>query len=141
MRSDGRASDQMRPVKMTPDFVPVADGSVLIEIGQTRVICTATVDDGVPSFLKGSGKGWVTGGIRHAAARHRAAHAARILARTAVRTHAGDCPADRPFASRGHRPAKARRAHGLARLRRHPGRRRHAHGLYHRSLRGPGHGF
>jgi ribonuclease PH len=50
----------MRPVKITPDFVPVAEGSVLIEIGQTRVICTATVDDGVPGFLKGSGKGWVT---------------------------------------------------------------------------------
>ena len=61
MRSDGRAPDQMRPVKLTPDFVPVAEGSVLIEVGQTRVICTATVDDGVPSFLKGSGKGWVTG--------------------------------------------------------------------------------
>jgi ribonuclease PH len=50
----------MRPVKITPDFVPVAEGSVLIEIGQTRVICTATVDDGVPGFLKGTGKGWVT---------------------------------------------------------------------------------
>jgi ribonuclease PH len=61
VRSDGRAADQMRPVKLTPDFVPVAEGSVLIEVGQTRVICTATVDDGVPSFLKGSGKGWVTG--------------------------------------------------------------------------------
>jgi ribonuclease PH len=61
LRSDGRAPDQMRPVKLTPDFVPVAEGSVLIEVGQTRVICTATVDDGVPSFLKGSGKGWVTG--------------------------------------------------------------------------------
>ena len=61
MRSDGRAADQMRPVKLTPDFVPVAEGSVLIEVGQTRVICTATVDDGVPSFLKGSGKGWITG--------------------------------------------------------------------------------
>ena len=60
MRTDGRADDQLRPVKLTPDFVPVAEGSVLIEIGQTRVICTATLDDGVPSFLKGSGKGWVT---------------------------------------------------------------------------------
>ena len=60
MRSDGRGCDQMRPVKLTPDFVPVAEGSVLIEIGQTRVICTATLDDGVPSFLKGMGKGWVT---------------------------------------------------------------------------------
>jgi ribonuclease PH len=60
LRPDGRAGDQMRPVKLTPDFIPVADGSVLIEIGQTRVICTATIDDGVPSFLKGTGKGWVT---------------------------------------------------------------------------------
>ena len=60
MRNDGRAADQLRPVKLTPDFIPTAEGSVLIEIGQTRVICTATVDDGVPSFLKGSGKGWVT---------------------------------------------------------------------------------
>ena len=60
MRPDGRTWDQLRPIKLTPDFVPVAEGSVLIEIGQTRVICTATLDDGVPSFLKGSGKGWVT---------------------------------------------------------------------------------
>jgi ribonuclease PH len=60
LRPDGRTWDQLRPIKLTPDFVPVAEGSVLIEIGQTRVICTATLDDGVPSFLKGSGKGWVT---------------------------------------------------------------------------------
>jgi ribonuclease PH len=60
VRSDGRANDQLRPVKLTPDFLPTAEGSVLIETGQTRVIATATVDDGVPSFLKGAGKGWVT---------------------------------------------------------------------------------
>ncbi len=60
MRSDGRAPDQMRPVKLTPDFIPTAEGSVLIEVGQTRVICTASLEDGVPTFLKGSGKGWVT---------------------------------------------------------------------------------
>jgi ribonuclease PH len=50
----------MRQLKITPDFISTAEGSVLIELGDTRVICTATVDDGVPSFLKGSGKGWVT---------------------------------------------------------------------------------
>ncbi len=50
----------MRPVKLTPDFITTAEGSVLIEVGQTRVIATATVEDGVPSFLKGTGKGWVT---------------------------------------------------------------------------------
>src|ERR1700690_3435164 len=61
LRTDGRAHDQMRAVKITPDFVPTAEGSVLIEVGRTRVICTATVSDGVPQFLKGSGKGWVTG--------------------------------------------------------------------------------
>jgi len=61
LRSDARAHDQIRPVKMTPDFITSAEGSVLIEVGNTRVICTATVDDGVPSFLKGQGKGWVTG--------------------------------------------------------------------------------
>jgi len=61
LRSDGRAHDQMRPVKMTPDFITSAEGSVLIEVGNTRVICTASVDDGVPSWMKGQGKGWVTG--------------------------------------------------------------------------------
>lgn len=61
MRGDGRAPDDLRAVKITPDFVTHAEGSVLIEAGKTRVIATATVDDGVPSFLKGAGKGWVTG--------------------------------------------------------------------------------
>jgi len=61
LRADGRAADELRPVKITPDFIPSAEGSVLIEAGQTRVIVTATVEDGVPSFLKGTGKGWVTG--------------------------------------------------------------------------------
>lgn len=60
MRIDGRHLDQLRPLKITPDFISTAEGSVLIELGNTRVICTATVNDGVPSFLKGTGKGWVT---------------------------------------------------------------------------------
>ena len=60
MRSDGREVAQIRSVKLTPGFISQAEGSVLIEMNKTRVICTATVDDGVPSFLKGTGKGWVT---------------------------------------------------------------------------------
>src|SRR4029077_4852599 len=60
LRIDGRSADQIRSLKITPDFISTAEGSVLIELGKTRVICTATVDDGVPGFLKGSGKGWVT---------------------------------------------------------------------------------
>jgi ribonuclease PH len=61
LRGDGRAPRDLRPVKITPDFITHAEGSVLFEAGHTRVIATATVDDGVPSFLKGTGKGWVTG--------------------------------------------------------------------------------
>jgi len=61
LRTDGRAPHDLRPIKMTADFIPSAEGSVLIELGHTRVIVTATVDDGVPQFLKGTGKGWVTG--------------------------------------------------------------------------------
>ena len=60
MRSDGRSRDQIRQLKITPNFISQAEGSVLIELGKTRVICTASLEDGVPSFLKGSGKGWVT---------------------------------------------------------------------------------
>lgn len=59
-RFDGRAADQMRPVKITRNFTKYAEGSVLIEIGDTKVICTATVEEKVPPFLKGAGKGWVT---------------------------------------------------------------------------------
>ncbi|MEZ5318701.1 MAG: ribonuclease PH [Vicinamibacterales bacterium] len=59
-RADGRAADASRPVTITPDFTMHAEGSVLIEVGRTRVICTASVEDRVPPFLRGSGKGWVT---------------------------------------------------------------------------------
>ena len=61
MRTDGRQHDQMRPVGIVPNFIRTAEGSALIEVGGTRVICTATLDAGVPHFLRGSGKGWVTG--------------------------------------------------------------------------------
>jgi ribonuclease PH len=59
-RSDNRAPDQMRPVKITPDYLSTAEGSALIELGNTRVICTASIEEGVPSFLRGRGKGWIT---------------------------------------------------------------------------------
>ena len=60
MRIDNRENNQLRNVKITPNFTAYAEGSVLVEFGQTKVICTATVEPGVPSFLKGTGKGWVT---------------------------------------------------------------------------------
>src|SRR5436853_2963887 len=59
-RSDNRAPDQMRPVSIIPNYINTAEGSVLIELGNTRVICTASVEETVPSFLRNSGKGWVT---------------------------------------------------------------------------------
>ena len=59
-RSDKRAPDQMRPVNIVPDYITTAEGSALIEIGNTRVICTASVEESVPPFLRNSGRGWVS---------------------------------------------------------------------------------
>ena len=59
-RPDGRAADALRPTRITPDFVRTAEGSVLIEAGNTRVLCNATVEQGVPGWLRNSGRGWVT---------------------------------------------------------------------------------
>lgn len=59
-RIDGRRRDQIRPVKVTRNFTKHAEGSVLIEMGDTKVICTASIEEKVPPFLKGKGSGWVT---------------------------------------------------------------------------------
>jgi ribonuclease PH len=59
-RLDGRLPDAVRPIRLTPNFTMHAEGSVLIEVGRTKVICTASVEDRVPPFMRGSGKGWVT---------------------------------------------------------------------------------
>ena len=59
-RVDGRTADQLRPVVLTRDFLAHPEGSVLVEFGMTKVICTASVEDRVPPFLKGQGLGWVT---------------------------------------------------------------------------------
>ncbi|EKT61340.1 ribonuclease PH [Providencia sneebia] len=60
MRPAGRMADQMRPIKITRNYTKHAEGSVLIEFGDTKVLCNATVEEGVPRFLKGQGQGWVT---------------------------------------------------------------------------------
>ncbi len=60
MRTDGRHPNQLRPTHLTPQFLIHPEGSVLIEAGKTKVICTASTEDRVPPFLRGSGKGWVT---------------------------------------------------------------------------------
>ena len=59
-RSDNRSPDQLRPVVLTPEFISTAEGSVLIEVGNTRVICTASIEESVPAFMRNSGKGWIS---------------------------------------------------------------------------------
>ena len=59
-RIDSRRPDELRRVTVTPNYLLTAEGSLLIEVGHTRVLCAASVDDGVPTFLRGAGKGWVT---------------------------------------------------------------------------------
>ncbi len=60
MRADGRLDEQLRPTRITPNYLIHAEGSVLVESGKTKVICTASVEDRVPPFRRNSGKGWVT---------------------------------------------------------------------------------
>src|SRR5271167_1414534 len=60
MRTDNRRPDQMRPVRITTNYLMTAEGSALIEVGHTRVLCAASVEETVPQFLRGSGRGWVT---------------------------------------------------------------------------------
>jgi ribonuclease PH len=59
-RKDGRATGQLRPLTLTPGYVRTAEGSVLISVEHTRVLCNATIENGVPSWLRNSGRGWVT---------------------------------------------------------------------------------
>ena len=59
-RADGRAADELRPIEITPGFISSASGSVLFEIGSTRLICTAMVEESVPGWMRGRGTGWVT---------------------------------------------------------------------------------
>ncbi|MBC8031676.1 MAG: ribonuclease PH [Pyrinomonadaceae bacterium] len=60
VRTDGRAFDELREVKITPGYLPYAEGSVLIEMGQTRIVCSASIEERVPPFLRSSGQGWIT---------------------------------------------------------------------------------
>lgn len=59
-RVDGRATDELRPISFERDFTDAADGSILVAFGRTRVLCTASIDDDVPRWMRGKGKGWVT---------------------------------------------------------------------------------
>ncbi len=134
-RTGGRRADELRPLSIARHYSRHAEGSALIECGETRVLCTASVEETVPQFLKGKGPGLADRGIRHAAAGDQHAHAARGRRRQAVGPHAGDPAPDRPQPARDRRPVAARRAHDPHRLRRAAGRRRHALRVDHRRLR------
>ncbi|GAG97725.1 unnamed protein product, partial [marine sediment metagenome] len=59
-RIDGRQANELREIKIKRDYIEYAEGSVLIEVGKTKLICAASVEDRVPQFLRGSGSGWIT---------------------------------------------------------------------------------
>ena len=99
-RSYGRAADQLRPATIEPGFVRTATGSALISMGETRVICTASVQESVPRWLAGSGRGWVTAeyGMLPASTGDRKQR--DITKGRAGRSHRGDPAPDRPLAAR-----------------------------------------
>ena len=134
MRTDLRQPDQLRPFQLTPGVNVHAEGSVLVEAGRTRVMCTASVEDRVPPFLRGAGKGWVTAeyGMLPRATSTRTQREATCG--QGGRPHAGDPAADRPLAAIGDAARGPRRADGVARLRRDTGRRRHTHRGDHRRV-------
>ena len=111
MRPGGRKADELRAVRMTRGYTRHAEGSVLVEFGDTKVLCTASVEERVPPFLRDKGRGWVTAeyGMLPRATHTRGDREAARGKQS--RPHAGDPAPDRPRAARGDRPAGAGRAH------------------------------
>ncbi len=138
-RPDGRSNDELRPITFERDFTEMADGSCLVSFGKTRVLCTASIDDDVPRWMRNTGKGWVTAEysmLPGASPERIDREAAR---RQAERADRRDPAPHRPVAARGLRHEGARRTPGRRRLRCPAGRRRHPHGQHlwwlHRSAR------
>jgi ribonuclease PH len=139
-RPDGRNNDEMRPVKITTGVLKTAEGSAMIEVGNTHVLCAATIENVVPQWLRGAGKGWVT------------AEYSMLPRATITRTprevvrgrQSGRTLEIQRLIGRALRSvidmSAARRAHCHPRLRRDPGRRRHAHRGDHGRLRRYGDG-
>ncbi len=134
MRSDGRKPNQLRPLKITPSYIKTADGSVLIEMGDTRVICTAKLEERVPPFLRNSGKGWITAeyGMLPGSSQQRIGRESS-RGKVGGRTHEIQRLIGRSLRS-DRRSQESRRALYLDRLRRDSSRWRHAHGIDHRRL-------
>ena len=106
MRPSGRQANEIRRVCFTPDFTRHAEGSVLAEFGDTRVLCTASVEDRVPPWLRGKNSGWVTGeyGMLPRSTHTRSAREAARGKQSG--THPGNIPTDRALAAFRHRPQR-----------------------------------
>ncbi len=100
MRPAGRSANQVRPVTLTRNYTKHAEGSVLVEFGDTKVLCTASIDEGVPRFLKGQGQGWITAeyGMLPRSTHTRNAREAQKVSR---RPDDGNSAPDRPRAACG----------------------------------------
>ena len=126
-RPDGRAADELRPITFERDYTEIAAGSVLVSFGRTRVLCTASVDEDVPRWMRGSGKGWVTAEYSMLPG----SSPERIDREAASGKQSGRTQEIQRLIGRSLRAvtdmAAARRAADHRRLRRAPGRRRHAH--------------
>ena len=112
--------------------------SVLCRMGRTRVLCTVTEERGVPRWLQGNGQGWVTAEYSMLPGATDRRGERESTAGQVSGSHPGDPAPDRPQPAGGRRPPGPRRAHPLGRLRRAPGRRRHANRGHHRRLHGAG---
>ena len=134
MRPSKRASDELRKVSLERGVARYAEGSCLVAFGDTRVLCTASLEERGRHLAARQRQGLGDGRIRHAAARHPRAHAPRGDVGQAVGADAGDPAPDRPQPPRRLQPAGDRRAPDHRRLRRDPGRRRHPHRRDHRRL-------
>lgn len=102
----GRANDELRPVEIVPHYIPYAEGSALIMLGNTHVLCAATVEERVPSFLVGSGQGWITAeyGMLPRSGRERIPPGAH----GSWREDGGDSASHRPVFTGGCGPGSAR---------------------------------
>ena len=136
-RPDGRSNDELRPITFERDFTEMADGSCLVSFGKTRVLCTASIDDDVPRWMRNSGKGWVTAEYSMLPG----ASPERIDREAAKGKQSGRTVEIQRLIGRSLRAAcdmkAARRAPGRRRLRRPAGRRRHPHGQHLRRLPRP----
>ena len=127
IRNDGREPDQLRPLAFTRDYTELAMGSVLVEMGRTRVLCTASVEERVPPWLRGTGKGWVTAEYSMLPG----STPERVSREAAKGKQSGRTQEIQRLIGRSLRAVTdlrdARRGADHGRLRRAPGRRRHAH--------------